>query len=127
VAESHGLSLPQYSVLRILRAAGDAGLATLTIRERMAEVGSGISRILKKLERAGFIHRDRSSLDRRSVVCRLTERGADLLIELDSPIVEANEAALKILSDADVDQLQRLLDLIHSRWKGAPNQTRLAG
>jgi len=127
VAESHGLSLAQYNVLRILRAAGDDGLPTLAIRERMVEEAAGITRLINKLERAGFVRRDRSSADRRCVVCRLTNRGTELLQELDDPIVEANEGALRILSDADVDELQRLLDLIHSRRKRAAHQARLAG
>ena len=127
VAESHGLSLAQYNVLRILRAAGGDGLPTLAIRERMVEEAAGITRLINKLERAGFVRRDRSSADRRCVVCRLTDRGVDLLATLDDPIVEANEGALRILSDADVDELQRLLDLIHSRRKRAASQARLAG
>ena len=127
VAESHGLSLAQYSVLRILRAAGDEGLPTLTIRERMVEEAAGITRLINKLQRAGFVRRDRSSSDRRCVVCRLTDRGMSLVVELDDPIVAANEGAMRILSDADVDELQRLLDLIHSRRKRAASQTRLAG
>lgn len=127
VAESHGLSLAQYNVLRILRSAGDDGLPTLAIRERMVEEAAGITRLINKLERAGFVRRDRSSADRRCVVCRLTNRGSELLNELDDPIIEANEGALRILSDADVDELQRLLDLIHSRRKRAAHQARLAG
>jgi hypothetical protein len=39
VIEPHGLSLAQYNVLRILRGAGDEGLATLAIRNRMIEEG----------------------------------------------------------------------------------------
>ena len=127
VAESHGLSLAQYNVLRILRTAGDDGLPTLAIRERMVEEAAGITRLINKLERAGFVRRDRSSSDRRCVVCRLTDRGVTLLTELDDPIEEANEGALRILSDADVDDLQRLLDLIHSRRKRAASQTLRAG
>ncbi|MBV6522574.1 MAG: hypothetical protein MNPFHGCM_02722 [Gemmatimonadaceae bacterium] len=127
VAESRGLSLAQYNVLRILRAAGDAGLPTLAIRERMVEEAAGITRLINKLERAGFVRRDRSESDRRCVLCRLTDQGVAMLDQLDDPIVEANEGALRILSDADVDQLQRLLDLIHSRRKRAAAQGRLAG
>ena len=93
----------------------------------MVEEAAGITRLINKLERAGFVRRDRSNSDRRCVVCRLTERGVGLLTELDDPIVEANEGALRILSDADVNELQRLLDLIHSRRKRVASQTRLAG
>lgn len=126
VVESHGLSLAQYNVLRILRNAGGEGLPTLAIRERMVEEAAGITRLINKLERAGFVRRDRSTADRRCVLCKVTERGMTLLKQLDDPIVEANEGAMHILSDADVDELQRLLDLIHSRRKHAA-ETRKAG
>lgn len=115
VVESYGLSLAQYNVLKILRVAGSEGLPTLAIRERMIEEAPGITRLLNKLARAGLVKRDRSSSDKRCVYCRLTERGRKIMSQVDSQVIEANEGAMHILSDADVDELQRLLDLIHSR------------
>ncbi|MFN8573680.1 MAG: MarR family transcriptional regulator [Gemmatimonadaceae bacterium] len=127
IVESHGLSLAQYNVLRILRSAGKDGMPTLAIRERMVEEAAGITRLINKLERASLVRRDRSTSDRRCVLCYITDRGLHLLTQLDDPIVEANEGAMQILSDADVDQLQRLLDLIHSRRKRAVGETRKVG
>lgn len=127
LVESYGLSLAQYNVLRILRGAGDEGLPTLGIREQMVEEASGITRLINKLQRSGLVRRQRSTVDRRCVLCQITDRGRELLTALDDPIVEANEGAMKILSDADVDELQRLLDLIQSRRRRAAQQTRRAG
>src|SRR6187399_1370408 len=69
VIEPHGLSLAQYNVLRILRGAGDEGLATLAIRNRMIEEGSTVTRLLDKLESTGLVSRDRNRPDRRQVQC----------------------------------------------------------
>ncbi len=84
VVEEHQLSLAQYNVLRILRGAGDAGLPTLAIRERMIEEAAGITRLIDKLEGAGLVVRDRgASADRRQVFCRITPAGLALLAAID--------------------------------------------
>ena len=51
VLEPKGITQQQYNVLRILRGAGDGGLPTLTIAERMVERTPGITRLLDRLER----------------------------------------------------------------------------
>src|SRR5262249_49181111 len=119
VVETRGLSLAQYNVLRILRSAGDEGLATLAIRERMIEEAAGITRLIDKLEAAALVRRDRSSDDRRRVVCRITAEGLTTIQQLDDSIIRACEAALEMLDDADMDDLVRLLDLIRSRGRQA--------
>ena len=119
VVETHGLSLAQYNVLRILRQAGDEGLATLAIRGLMIEEAAGITRLIDKLEAAGLVRRDRSADDRRRVVCRITEEGLSTITKLDDSILRACEAALEMLDDADMDDLTRLLELIRSRHKQA--------
>ena len=60
VVEAHGITIQQYNVLRILRGAGEAGLPTLAIRDRMVEEAAGITRLLDKLESAGHVVRERS-------------------------------------------------------------------
>jgi DNA-binding MarR family transcriptional regulator len=69
VVEPSGLSLAQYNALRIIRGAGAGGIPTLSIRERMIEEGTTITRLLDKLEEAGLIRRERSYPDRRQVLC----------------------------------------------------------
>ena len=117
VVETNGLSLAQYNVLRILRQAGDEGLATLQIRGLMIEEAAGITRLIDKLEAAGLVRRDRSADDRRRVVCRITDQGLVTITQLDDSILRACEAALAMLDDADMDDLTRLLELIRNRHK----------
>jgi DNA-binding MarR family transcriptional regulator len=110
VVEAVGLSLAQYNVLRILRGAGGEGLPTLAIRERMVEEAAGITRLIDKLEAAGYVSRERSTPDRRLVVCRITNDGLALLSELDADVTEADKAVLKVLDAEELDQLIALLD-----------------
>lgn len=115
VVEGHGLSLAQYNVLRILRGAGDEGLPTLTIRERMIEEAAGITRLIDKLEAAALVRRDRgASSDRRQVFCRITEKGLAVLAELDPAVTSADEHTLALLDDARLDELLRVLEEVRA-------------
>lgn len=109
VVEPHGISLAQYNVLRILRGAGDDGLPTLAIRDRMIEEGSTVTRLLDKLELAGFVQRLRSRPDRRQVLCTITEAGRILLAELDPAIDATDTAAVAMLDEPSRRQLIALL------------------
>jgi DNA-binding MarR family transcriptional regulator len=91
VIEPAGISLNQYNVLRILRGAGPAGLPTLAVRDRLIEEAPGITRLVDKLEAAGYVLRERSTPDRRQVICYITPAGLALLKKLDSVVASADE------------------------------------
>jgi MarR family transcriptional regulator, organic hydroperoxide resistance regulator len=122
VIEPFGLSLAQYNALRIIRGAGTGGIATLSIRERMIEEGTTITRLLDKLEDAGFIRRERSYPDRRQVVCFVTNAGRQLLDELDPRVDAADEEAVSALSQTQLDRFVGFLDVIRksNAERGAP-------
>jgi DNA-binding MarR family transcriptional regulator len=111
---SSGITPQQYNVLRILRGAGEAGLPTLEIAERMIEQTPGITRLVDRLERQGLVARARSEADRRVVACRITAAGLKLLAGLDDPVDAADTAALAMLSRADQRHLIRILDAIRA-------------
>jgi len=100
VVEPHGISLAQYNVLRILRGAGSEGLPTLTIRDRMIEEGSTVTRLVDKLEAAGLVSRHRTAADRRQVFCEISTDGLALLAELDPVIDAAEESVMSALDGA---------------------------
>jgi DNA-binding MarR family transcriptional regulator len=110
VIDPHGITIQQYNVLRILRGAGERGLPTLEIAERMIERTPGITRLIDRLEAKKLVTRERSATDRRQVFCRITPSGLALVAGLDSPINARNESALGALSKREVTQLVELLD-----------------
>ncbi len=112
VLEPAGVTFQQYNVLRILRGAGDEGLPTLAIAERMIERTPGITRLLDRLEDKGWVERERSAEDRRRVDCRVTAAGLELLADLDGPMDQADDEALAFLSEDEQSQLIGLLDRI---------------
>jgi DNA-binding MarR family transcriptional regulator len=108
----HGITIQQYNVLRILRGAGDEGLPTLVIRDRMIHEAPGVTRLLDKLETAGYARRDRSGDDRRQVFCYITDAGRAILDQLDAAVDAADDAAVSTLTPDEQRELIRFLDAV---------------
>ena len=109
IVTKRGITVQQYNVLRILRGAGTAGMPTLVIRDRMIHEAPGITRLVDKLEQSGLARRERQAVDRRQVLCYITEDGASLLADLDAQVVAADDAAVSML---DTEQRHQLTDLL---------------
>lgn len=105
----------QYNVLRILRGAGERGLPTLDIAERMIEETPGITRLIDRLEAKKLVSRERCTVDRRRVYCRITAAGLSLLDAADAPLREALEASVGSLRKQDLATLVDLLDRVRER------------
>ncbi len=122
VLEPFELSFAQYNALRIVRGAGAGGIPTLAIRERMIEEGTTITRLLDKLEAAGLVRRERSTPDRRQVLCHVTPQGRRLLDQLDPLVDAADEEAVATLAAPELDRLVALLDRVRAAnaERGAP-------
>lgn len=71
-----GLTYPQYLVLSVLWE--EDGRTVSAIASRLALEPSTITPLLKRLEQAGFVERQRSAADERQVHVRLTKSGRDL-------------------------------------------------
>jgi DNA-binding MarR family transcriptional regulator len=116
VVETGGVTTQQYNVLRILRGAGESGLPTLAIRDRMIEEAAGITRLLDKLETAGYVVRERSTPDRRQVLCQITPAGMAVLALLDRPVDEVNAVALGVLDEAALLALIQTLGTVRAGY-----------
>jgi DNA-binding MarR family transcriptional regulator len=111
VLKPYGISATQYNVLRILRGAGKDGLPCGAIAERMVTRDPDITRLLDRLDKMGFIARERGQKDRRVVYTTITAAGLKLLKDLDRPVLDAGNLLVKNLSKAQMEQLVELLDL----------------
>jgi len=76
VLKDLGLTYPQYLVMLVLWEHGD--LPVKKIGERLRLDSGTLSPLIKRLEAAGRVRRERSAEDERSVTVRLTEEGAAL-------------------------------------------------
>ena len=110
--KEHALSGPTYNVLRILRGAGNTGLSCGDISERMVTRVPDVTRLLDRLLDRGLVQRERSEEDRRVVLSRITERGLDVLAELDEPITELQKSLLAHMSRGELEQFLRLMERV---------------
>jgi len=108
----HGITFQQYNVLRILRGAGEDGLPTLAIAERMVEQTPGVTRLVDRLVAKGLAARGRAVSDGRVVLCRLTAEGRSLLGRLDPEMEAAAEAGVAMLRGKEKTSLLQLLAAI---------------
>ena len=116
-----GITPTQYNVLRILRGAGERGMPTLVIRDRMIHEAPGITRLIDRLEQSGLVRRERQAADRRQVVCYLMPDGDKLLSALDAEVAAADNAAVFMLEPEEQRLLTTLLDAVrsgHARSQG---------
>ncbi|MDP9172251.1 MAG: MarR family transcriptional regulator [Planctomycetota bacterium] len=104
-----GLSPTQYNVLRILRGAGPKGLACQEIGSRMITRDPDLTRLFDRLEKRGFILRQRETADRRIVRTSITEGGLLVLASLDQPIEQLHCDLLGHLGPERLSQLLALL------------------
>jgi DNA-binding MarR family transcriptional regulator len=104
----HGISGPQYNVLRILRGAGE-GLPCQEIGSRMITRMPDITRLVDRLEGVGLVTRCRTPQDRRLVLVTITPAGLDLLARLDSPVLDLHKRLLGHLNREELAELSRLL------------------
>lgn len=105
----HGLSSPQYNVLRILRGNRDTGLPSQKIVSQMVTQTPDITRLVDRLEASGLVRRKRTTQDRRLVLVHITAAGMKLLAGLDAPLLDMHRGQMAHLSRAELAELNRLL------------------
>lgn len=108
VVEEHGLRLPDYAVITALSDFGP--LAQHEISDRLDFERAHVVRFVDRLEKHGFVRRDRSQSDRRQVVVSLTEEGRAAQAELAEA---AAKSEAEFLSMLDAGERQQLLELLH--------------
>jgi len=107
----YGITLPQYNILRILRGQHPKPATVNLLIDRMLDKTSNASRIVDKLETKEFVTRKQCPDDRRTVDVLITQKGLDLLEEMDK-VEGGHQTGIINLSEADAKELNRILDQI---------------
>lgn len=111
-AGQHGITLPQYNVLRILRGVYPAGHPRCEIATRMLDRAPDVTRIIDRLEEKHYVERDRAGADRRHSIARITREGLRLLEQMEPTIHDAF-GPLQRLSVRDCRELSRLCEAMY--------------
>jgi len=113
LAQSTGLTVPQLLCLRAIQNLGVEGDVTVVaVADRVRLASATVSRILDRLERAGFVVRERMSQDRRKVAVRLTPLGVERLRDLPQPLHEQFIRRVEALPTAELEVLLASLDRV---------------
>jgi DNA-binding MarR family transcriptional regulator len=107
------LSITQFNVLRILRGSHPKPCTGQDIQERMINKRSDVTRLIERLRKTELVTREVCPENRRKVDILITNKGLQLLHELD-PVMEASSEVLKKLSEEEAEQLSSLLDKLRS-------------
>ncbi len=108
----HGLTEPQFNVLRILRGQQGASMNLYEISERMVHPTSNVSRIIDKLIEKGWATREACTENRRRVDISITGPGLKLLDTLQPEIERHFQEFSKRLPEADAQCLSDALEMM---------------
>lgn len=114
IFRSHGLTSPQYNVLRILRGEGQP-LPILEIASRTIAVVPAITGLIDRLEQHGLVARQRCAEDRRVIHVAITQAGLHRLAQLDEPVAAFHKQLFGGFARGDLKELVRLLEQTRER------------
>ncbi len=103
------LTAAQYNVLRILRGQYPDSVSVGTIKERVIDRNSDISRIADRLAAKNLILEIKEEKDRRKRKLLISNEGLNLLTSIDSDLVRLENDFFR-LSDEEKNLLNNLLD-----------------
>lgn len=110
----HKLTDASYNTLRILRghqAQGEnRGIRASRIGCEMVVRVPDVTRIVDRLVDMELASRNACDLDRRVVYVSITQKGLDLLSELDDPVKQMHQRTLGHMTDTELLQLNNLLE-----------------
>lgn len=108
----YDISSQQYNVLRILRGQQSKPINLFAIQERMLNRMSNATRLVEKLRLKGLVTRDLCADNRRKVEIAITDKGLQLLDNLDPLMQQLEQDTFKHLSQEEAEKLSDTLDQI---------------
>jgi DNA-binding MarR family transcriptional regulator len=118
ILRPHGLTLPHYNILRILKGAEqEGGRTNREIAERLITQAPDVSRFLDRLETSGLAKRTRPDKDKRIVRARITKKGLQILQRLHERVLSDHKRFFGPLGQNKLHALCDLLDELRSQYR----------
>ena len=114
ILKPYDISREQYNVLRILRGQKGSPANLSIIQERMLAKNSNTTRLIDKLLLKDFVTREICPENRRKIEVMITQKGLDILTELDPIVVAHEQLFANNLSQEELEQLNTLLEKYRS-------------
>lgn len=107
--KNYDLTSQQFNILRILRGQYPNPSTINLLKDRMLDKMCDASRIVERLRLKNLLIRSQSANDRRSVDIVISQKGLDLLAEIDKEMENFN-SMMHTLDQEEIKQLNELLD-----------------
>jgi DNA-binding MarR family transcriptional regulator len=121
----HGLSVPQYTALSILR--DRAGLSNAQLARRSYVTPQSMNEVIAALERDGLVARSPAANHGRVLEMTLTDAGSEVLARCEAAVTEMEN---RMLADLDDDERAQLLaalkHCVHQLGAGLPEASQAA-
>jgi DNA-binding MarR family transcriptional regulator len=110
ILKPYEISGEQYNVLRILRGQKGCPANMCVIQERMLAKTSNTTRLVDKLLLKEFVTREVCPENRRKIEVQITQKGLDVLKELDPKVIAHEQFFSKNLNEEEIISLNQLLE-----------------
>jgi len=105
----YGLTTSQLTVLNAL--AKEDGLSLSVVGKRVYLDKPAITGLADRLEKDNFVERRRTSTDRRVIQLFLTDKGSNLLQELDEIATKVDQQLVSVLAPEELTEFRNLLSI----------------
>ncbi len=112
-----GLTQAQYNVLIVLKLE-KKNLTQVEIGQRLVVSRAGITSILDKIEKKGYIRRQRIKSDRRVFEIGLTPAGKKIINLVEPHYLKEVEKTMRCLNEDENRQLNKSLGVLRKKLKG---------
>jgi DNA-binding MarR family transcriptional regulator len=109
ILKPYDLSSEQYNVLRILRGQKGQPANMFAIQERMLAKTSNTTRLVDKLLLKDFVTREVCPENRRKIEVHITQKGLNVLTELDPKVIDHEE---KFAANLKPEELTLFIELL---------------
>jgi len=109
--KKYHITKQQYNILRILRGIDTNAISINELKGRMIEQNSDVSRLISRLDAKGLVERCICNVDRRQMDIKITEKGLELLNDLDDKIDDF-DYLIPGITEQDAKTVNDILDMI---------------
>lgn len=111
IFKNHGLSFPQYNILRVLDASDGGQNKISVVGKIMLVPTANMTGLAKRLEQKNFIDRKADATDERVTLLSITKKGRDTIKMIED---EKNQAIDAILAGLTAETKNGFLDILKS-------------
>ncbi|PQJ32657.1 MarR family transcriptional regulator [Nonlabens arenilitoris] len=109
IVKQEGLTIQQFNVMRILRGRKGKAANLQEVSSKMIHSNSNTTRVIDKLISKDYVKRKQCPSDRRQIEITITDKGLQVLKNLDADI-DARELAL--IDNLDENQVKQVLEYL---------------